>query len=192
MCGNLHLCEKGWAGKHGKRPTDCVQRWRHRHHHHDNGAGIEGAARSRPRGARAAWPGVSELRDQFRLSSAIYWNNHHHLLHTVDRVNGLILWANTASTLLAVADALCDGLDGRESFRSAADRSLWRGAVDARYRLLPAAEGDHADARHEHSGPARALGSDIKGKISPYSTSGRYCWRFASRGSRWRFTCWSR
>src|ERR1700693_2903564 len=25
---------------------------------------------------------------------AIYWNNHHHLLHTVTRVDGLILWAN--------------------------------------------------------------------------------------------------
>ena len=24
----------------------------------------------------------------------IYWNNHHHLLHTADRVNGTILWAN--------------------------------------------------------------------------------------------------
>ncbi len=24
----------------------------------------------------------------------IYWNNHHHLLHTVDRINGKILWAN--------------------------------------------------------------------------------------------------
>ena len=26
---------------------------------------------------------------------AIYWNNHHHLLHTVERVDGLILWANS-------------------------------------------------------------------------------------------------
>src|SRR6266849_6440183 len=26
---------------------------------------------------------------------AIYWNNHHHLLHTCERVNGLILWANS-------------------------------------------------------------------------------------------------
>ena len=26
---------------------------------------------------------------------AIYWNNHHHLLHAADRVNGRILWANT-------------------------------------------------------------------------------------------------
>src|ERR671929_838457 len=24
----------------------------------------------------------------------IYWNNHHHLLHTLDRVTGGILWAN--------------------------------------------------------------------------------------------------
>src|SRR5437868_3938191 len=26
---------------------------------------------------------------------AIYWNNHHHLVHTVARVDGLILWANS-------------------------------------------------------------------------------------------------
>ena len=25
----------------------------------------------------------------------IYWNNHHHMLATVERVNGAILWANT-------------------------------------------------------------------------------------------------
>jgi uncharacterized membrane protein len=24
----------------------------------------------------------------------IYWNNHHHMLHAVDRVNGTVLWAN--------------------------------------------------------------------------------------------------
>ena len=24
----------------------------------------------------------------------IYWNNHHHMLHTVQRINGAILWAN--------------------------------------------------------------------------------------------------
>ena len=24
----------------------------------------------------------------------IYWNNHHHLLHVVDRVDGRIMWAN--------------------------------------------------------------------------------------------------
>jgi uncharacterized membrane protein len=25
---------------------------------------------------------------------AIYWNNHHHMLHTVNHVTGTILWAN--------------------------------------------------------------------------------------------------
>ena len=25
---------------------------------------------------------------------AIYWNNHHHLLHMVDRIDGRVLWAN--------------------------------------------------------------------------------------------------
>lgn len=25
---------------------------------------------------------------------AIYWNNHHHLLHTIQKINGSILWAN--------------------------------------------------------------------------------------------------
>ena len=26
---------------------------------------------------------------------AIYWNNHHHLLYTITRVDGLMLWANS-------------------------------------------------------------------------------------------------
>src|SRR5215467_238195 len=26
---------------------------------------------------------------------AIYWNNHHHILHTVTKVDGLILWTNS-------------------------------------------------------------------------------------------------
>lgn len=26
---------------------------------------------------------------------AIYWNNHHHLIHTIKRVNGPIMWTNT-------------------------------------------------------------------------------------------------
>src|SRR5579872_228340 len=25
---------------------------------------------------------------------AIYWNNHHHLLHATDRISGRVLWAN--------------------------------------------------------------------------------------------------
>ena len=29
------------------------------------------------------------------VALGIYWNNHHHLLHTCSRVNGAVLWANT-------------------------------------------------------------------------------------------------
>ncbi len=28
------------------------------------------------------------------INLGIYWNNHHHLFHLVDRINGRILWAN--------------------------------------------------------------------------------------------------
>jgi uncharacterized membrane protein len=40
---------------------------------------------------------------------AIYWNNHHHLLHTVTRVDGFIMWANASLlfwlSLITVATA---------------------------------------------------------------------------------------
>ena len=31
----------------------------------------------------------------------IYWNNHHHLLHAVQKINGPILWANLHSRVVA-------------------------------------------------------------------------------------------
>ena len=77
----------------------------------------------------------------------IYWNNHHHLLHTVDRVDGLILWANLHLLVLAFAYPGGDQLVGGEPLRAAADRGLWRGPADARHRLSPAAKGDHAHPR---------------------------------------------
>ncbi len=47
------------------------------------------------------WSKVAELGPTFVsyvlsfIYVAIYWNNHHHLLHTVAKVKGPILWANT-------------------------------------------------------------------------------------------------
>jgi uncharacterized membrane protein len=29
------------------------------------------------------------------MNVAIFWNNHHHVLHATERVNGAVLWANT-------------------------------------------------------------------------------------------------
>ena len=49
----------------------------------------------------ADWQSVSNLLPKFIsyvvsfIYIAIYWNNHHHLLHTVKHITGAILWANT-------------------------------------------------------------------------------------------------
>jgi uncharacterized membrane protein len=49
----------------------------------------------------SAWPALREVTPNFLayvmsfVYLAIYWNNHHHLLHTVKQVDGLILWANS-------------------------------------------------------------------------------------------------
>ena len=75
----------------------------------------------------------------------IYWNNHHHLLHTAGRVDGLILWANTHLLFWLSLVPAATGWMGDN--RAVADRDLWRDPADARHRLLPAAEGDHAHAR---------------------------------------------
>ena len=70
---------------------------------------------------------------------AIYWNNHHHLFHAVHR----ILWGQPAPSVLAVAGAILDRVDGPEPFRSSADRRLWRLAADAGDRLVLSADGAH-------------------------------------------------
>lgn len=41
----------------------------------------------------ALWPKVAAYVISF-IYVGIYWNNHHHLMHTVRRVTGGILWAN--------------------------------------------------------------------------------------------------
>jgi uncharacterized membrane protein len=46
------------------------------------------------------WAALSHMGPKFLayvlsfIYIGIYWNNHHHLLHTVERVDGAILWAN--------------------------------------------------------------------------------------------------
>ena len=48
----------------------------------------------------AGWSDVAAMWPKFLayllsfIYIGIYWNNHHHLMHTVDRVDGAILWAN--------------------------------------------------------------------------------------------------
>ena len=97
---------------------------------------------------------------------AIYWNNHHHLLHTVTRVDGLILWANSHLLFWLSLVPAATGWMG-ENFLAPLPTAVY-GAIllmpaIAYYVLQKAIV--HQQGRH--SVLASALGSDFKGKISP-------------------------
>jgi TMEM175 potassium channel family protein len=97
---------------------------------------------------------------------AIYWNNHHHLLHTVARVDGLILWANSHLLFwLSLIPAATSWMG--ENFLQPLPTAVYGGILlmpAIAYYLLQRAI-VHQQGRH--SVLASALGSDFKGKISP-------------------------
>jgi len=97
---------------------------------------------------------------------AIYWNNHHHLLHTVQRVDGLILWANSHLlfwlSLIPAATAWM-GQNLAESLPAAVYGGILLMPAIAYYLLQRAIIHAHG----AHSVLAKALGSDFKGKLSP-------------------------
>jgi uncharacterized membrane protein len=97
---------------------------------------------------------------------AIYWNNHHHLLHTVARVDGLILWANSHLlfwlSLIPAATAWM-GENFLASTPTAVYGIILLMPAIAYYLLQKAIIRKHGT----HSVLANALGKDIKGKISP-------------------------
>src|ERR1700726_953309 len=97
---------------------------------------------------------------------AIYWNNHHHLLHTVTRVDGLILWANSHLLFwLSLVPAATSWMG--ENFLSPLPTAVY-GAIllmpALAYYLLQRAI---VHQQGKQSVLASALGSDVKGKISP-------------------------
>ncbi|MFY9601978.1 MAG: TMEM175 family protein [Pseudolabrys sp.] len=97
---------------------------------------------------------------------AIYWNNHHHLIHTVTRVDGAILWANSHLlfwlSLIPAATAWMG-----ENLLAPLPTAVYGVAL-----LMPAIAYyllQRAIVRKQgaHSVLASALGSDMKGKLSP-------------------------
>jgi uncharacterized membrane protein len=98
---------------------------------------------------------------------AIYWNNHHHLMHTVSHVDGLILWANTHLLFWLSLIPFATGWMGENHFAplpvAVYGASLLMPAI-AYYLLQLAIMRTHGANK---SALARATGSDWKGKISP-------------------------
>jgi uncharacterized membrane protein len=95
----------------------------------------------------------------------IYWNNHHHLLQAVRRVNGRILWANLHLLFWLSLIPFTTGWMGENHF------SAWPVAVYGGVLLCAACAyfilARTLIAHHgQDSDLATALGSDFKGKVS--------------------------
>ena len=96
----------------------------------------------------------------------IYWSNHHHLIQATEHVNGRVLWANLHLLFWLSLTPFVTGWMGENDFASAPVAAygvvLLLSAI-AYYILqlvILAAHGPDSSLR-------RALGADVKGKISP-------------------------
>ena len=120
----------------------------------------------------AGWPALEEVAPHFAVYVlsfvylAIYWNNHHHLLHTVTRVDGLILWANSNLLFWLSLVPISTGWLG-EHLLAPVPTAIYGAALlmpAIAYHLLQRAI-VHRQGRD--SVLKRALGRDLKGKLSP-------------------------
>lgn len=96
----------------------------------------------------------------------IYWNNHHHLLHTVTKVSGGILWANLHLLFWLSLFPFVTGWMGENHFASAPTAAygliLFMAAIA--YFILQSVI---ISQQGKNSILATAIGKDIKGKLSP-------------------------
>lgn len=100
------------------------------------------------------------------LYLGIYWNNHHHLLHTVKQVTGGILWANMHLLFWLSLFPFVTGWVG-ENHLASIPMALYGGilflaamAYFILQRVIIATQG-------KESILAKAVGRDFKGKLSP-------------------------
>jgi uncharacterized membrane protein len=96
----------------------------------------------------------------------IYWNNHHHMLHTVKRVTGKILWANLHLLFWLSLIPFATGWLGENEF------AKWPMALYGAILLMAAIayyilQTVIVKSQPNESILAKAIGKDIKGKSSP-------------------------
>jgi TMEM175 potassium channel family protein len=95
----------------------------------------------------------------------IYWNNHHHLFHTVDRITGGILWANLHLLFWLSLTPFATGWMGRNNFAPlptaiyGVDLLLSALAYTILVRTIIATQGPSSRLK-------AAVGSDAKGNLS--------------------------
>ena len=97
---------------------------------------------------------------------AIYWNNHHHMMHMVTKVNGNVLWANMHLLFWLSLIPFATGWMGENHF-AALPVAIYGVAL-----LMPAIaylilQTSIIKVGGTGSLLSTALGADLKGKISP-------------------------
>jgi len=114
---------------------------------------------------RPLWPVFLSYVLSF-VNIGIYWNNHHHMLHVTERVNGNVLWANTHLLFWLSLVPFVTAWMGENHFAPAPTAVygvvLLMAAIAywILVRAILAVEG-------RHSTLATAIGDDLKGKLSP-------------------------
>lgn len=99
------------------------------------------------------------------VNIGIYWNNHHHLMHKVKKISGAVMWANLHLlfwlSLISVATAWA----GETQFASAPVAVYGIVLVGSAFAYTILQE-CLVKANGRDSDFAKALGQDIKGKVS--------------------------
>ena len=99
------------------------------------------------------------------VNVALYWNNHHHMFHSVKHIGGWVLWANVHLLFWLSLVPFTTSFMGENGFAPAtvALYAFNMCMCAVAYTLLVfSLVGQHG----EDSDFARALGSDLKGKLS--------------------------
>lgn len=97
---------------------------------------------------------------------AIYWNNHHHFFQLVRTVNGAILWANLHLLFWLSLIPFCTAWLGQN--RTAAPTALYGVSLLMAAVAWSIMQATIVRQQGPNSPLKRALGSDLKGKLSPF------------------------
>ena len=96
----------------------------------------------------------------------IYWNNHHHMLHTCQTVDGAVLWANLHLLFWLSLIPFATGWMGENHFAPLPAALYGVDAPHARHRLLHPSDAPSFAPWHGQR-PGAGARNDFKGKISP-------------------------
>jgi uncharacterized membrane protein len=98
---------------------------------------------------------------------AIYWNNHHHFFHLVEEVDGAILWANMNLLFWLSTVPFTTAWMGENHFE-AIPTALYGGSLLAAAVAYYVMQSLIIRRQGPDSPVRRAIGRDLKGKLSPF------------------------